>query len=477
LTIGAAGVIPDASNVTLTGGTLALGTFNETVGTVTVNGSTVQITGAGTLTGSSYDLRQSNTTAAQGISAVLGGSGNASKTGANTVLLTAVNTYSGSTTITAGTLSVDGDATLGNGAGTLIMNGGTLNTTASRNNGTAPIANNLSVTADSTIATSGTAATTQLNLTATSITGNGSKLTIKNNGTSVGGVFQVRFSNGFTTSVPMEIASGTNGTTELSSFNGTSTTQQFDGVISGDGSYVRNASTVSGGGTTIFTAANTYTGGTNVSRGTLVAGNTSGSATGTGAVTINNGGTLAGSGAVAGDVTVNSGGSVSPGNSIDSLTLGANLSFIAGGSFVAEIDSSAALSVAADLLNIGGNLSIASGALLNLSDIAATSQVLPDGTKFTLMSYAGTWDLGTFNLAPDGGAVLAGVNSFMIDYDDSTPGLNFPSDTPIGAGISYVTLTVAAVPEPAAFLFGGLACGLVGLGHYGRKYMAKRTVA
>lgn len=53
------------------------------------------------------------------------------KTGAGTLFLTGSNSYSGGTTINAGTLSIDADSRLGSTAGALIINGGTLDFTAS----------------------------------------------------------------------------------------------------------------------------------------------------------------------------------------------------------------------------------------------------------------------------------------------------------------------------------------------------------
>lgn len=63
-----------------------------------------------------------------------------------------------------------------------------------------------------------------------------------------------------------------------------------------------------------LTAANLYTGPTIVDTGFLYVNNTTGSGTGTGAVTVKNAGTLAGNGSIAGQVTVEPGGTVSPGD-------------------------------------------------------------------------------------------------------------------------------------------------------------------
>lgn len=79
-------------------------------------------------------------------------------------------------------------------------------------------------------------------------------------------------------------------------------------AISGDGSFEQN-----GTGTTTLDVANTYTGGTTINDGTLLVNNTSGSATGTGAVAVNDGATLGGTGSISGTVTIASGATLSPG--------------------------------------------------------------------------------------------------------------------------------------------------------------------
>jgi fibronectin-binding autotransporter adhesin len=136
LTVGAAGVIPDGTAISLTGGsgvgsTLAVGTFNESVGTVLVNGSIAAITGTtGVLTGTSYDLRRSGT-----ISAILGGTGVvATKTTANDVTLTGANTFTGGFNLNAGIVRAGSGTALGAANSPVsIANGTTLAT----NSGTA----------------------------------------------------------------------------------------------------------------------------------------------------------------------------------------------------------------------------------------------------------------------------------------------------------------------------------------------------
>jgi hypothetical protein len=91
----------------------------------------------------------------------------------------------------------------------------------------------------------------------------------------------------------------------------------------------------------ILSGANTYTGSTTIANGTtLLVSNTTGSATGQGAVNVNSGGTLQGSGTIYGVVTLNDGGTNSPG--IDGTVGGtltmSNLTWNGGGVFHCEID-------------------------------------------------------------------------------------------------------------------------------------------
>jgi autotransporter-associated beta strand protein len=475
LKLGAAGVIPDASAVTLTGtGILDLNGNNETVGVVQINSSSARITGAGVLTGSSYDVRATNTTSSQGISANLGGTGSLTKSTSGAALLTAANSYSGSTTISAGTLSIDGDATLGNGAGTLNLSGGTLNTTATRNNTTDPVANPVNVTANSAITTTSAAATAQLNLSSNTIGGTGGTLTFRNDGADAAtDEFQPRFTgNGFNMARPMVLASGNlNSIVRLSSFNGTGTTQTFSGDISGSGVFERNASSQNGGGETVFSGANTYTGGTNVLRGTLTINNATGSGTGSGAVVV--GGTLANGvlqgmgtiitasgvavnagGALAGTLTFGSlatptslsfnGGTLAPGNSAGTITLAGGGAVVFDSASTLEYDLNGSDTTVGggvnDLLTGVGDLTL--GGTLNVTDIGPANSFAsaPVGTSWRLINYTGT---------------LTGPGLDLGTMPAIDPSLKFAIDTSM---IGQVNLTIQNVPEASAFI----AVGLVG---------------
>jgi autotransporter-associated beta strand protein len=107
-----------SGGVTVNGFTavLDMGVFNDTVGVVTVNGGS--IIGTGTLTGTgNFDFRSGSA------SVVLAGVVGAAKTTAGTMTLNAANTYSGLTTISAGTLEHGIDNALG--SGDVTVNGAT----------------------------------------------------------------------------------------------------------------------------------------------------------------------------------------------------------------------------------------------------------------------------------------------------------------------------------------------------------------
>ncbi len=177
----------------------------------------------------------------------------------------------------------------------------------------------------------------------------------------------------------------------------------------------------------------------------------------TSTVEVNSGGTLAGRGTVAGPVTVNAGGTLSPGNgpgSIETLTSGP-VTFNDGSTFKFEIDSNLGT---ADLLNaMTGSLvisTIGAGVSLDLSDLGAS--LLAFGTKFTMISYNGEWNGGTFTGLDNLSFLTLGGNSFQIRYDDLTPGSNFLGETSLNTGGRFVTLTLTAVPEMSSFVTMGL---------------------
>ncbi|MBM4010705.1 MAG: PEP-CTERM sorting domain-containing protein [Planctomycetes bacterium] len=171
---------------------------------------------------------------------------------------------------------------------------------------------------------------------------------------------------------------------------------------------------------------------------------------------------LNGSGSIAGPVSIAAGGTLAPGNSIASLAAGAT-SFASGATFAYEVDSSAALAAAADLLVVSGNLDIAAGSLLALTDIAGTTAPFVENTTvFAMMNYSGSWSGGLFtsNGTPlaDGSRFAVGSQQWKIDYNrTSAAGLaNFTGDYLPNS--SFVAIT--AVPEPSTLVLTALGVGL-----------------
>jgi autotransporter-associated beta strand protein len=115
---------------------------------------------------------------------------------------------------------------------------------------------------------------------------------------------------------------------------------RITGAVSGTGALAIS------GGTLELTAANAYSGGTWVHSGTLVADNTTGSATGSGSLAVASGAVLAGSGIINSSTTIS--GVLAPGNSIGTLTINNDVTWHAGGGWLFE------LGLAADTLEDSG---------------------------------------------------------------------------------------------------------------------------
>ena len=126
---GTGNILTDTGAVTIGGGTFDINAANESVGVVALNSGNIINSGVDqtrALTGSSYNVKSGT------VSAVLGGSSitltkNTDGSGSGgTVTLTGVNTYTGDTTVNAGTLKVDGSITSNtsvNNNARLVVNG------------------------------------------------------------------------------------------------------------------------------------------------------------------------------------------------------------------------------------------------------------------------------------------------------------------------------------------------------------------
>jgi len=120
LQLGAAGVIPDASTLTVNG-TLDMKGFSETVGSLSGTGVVTNTTATAetlTLGGDGTSTTYSGT--------IIAGSGSTSltKTGAGTLTLSGTNTYVGTTTISAGNIKLGNTSALGTTAGITTVSSG-----------------------------------------------------------------------------------------------------------------------------------------------------------------------------------------------------------------------------------------------------------------------------------------------------------------------------------------------------------------
>jgi fibronectin-binding autotransporter adhesin len=249
-----------------------------------------------------------------------------------------------------------------------------------------------------------------------------------------------------------------------------------------------------GTGTTVLNVANNYSGTTTVSAGTLQVGNgTSGSLTGTGAVTVASAATLSGSGSIAGATTINSGGFLTPGVGTPS-TSNSSMTFGSSGTALELADG------AAMLLSITSSTKIDSGYDFNVADaLTYLNTLTSNGTDFSSSAYTTNWmtaestydsiklTAGTFKLGTTAGGTIklggngdtglyaigqifklldwvglsttniAGGGSFTTGTDLDLSGLNaggFVFDT--SAFATYGVIVVVPEPSRAILLLFGL---------------------
>lgn len=229
----------------------------------------------------------------------------------------------------------------------------------------------------------------------------------------------------------MSLSDGANGSAlNIGTSGGSSTFNNLiQDYLSGPGSISKE-----GAGTLTLGGANTFSGGVSVNGGTLLATNTSGSATGSGDVIVASGATLGGGGACAGNVTVQSGGSVSPGTSIGTLNVG-SVTFESGSTYKVEFDQ-VLQAVHRDQLAVSQTATL--GGTLDIANLGAFLPVETTYVILTASTLVGTFD----QVIPPAGAawrVIYDTNAgevrvgpcFDFDGDGLCPGDDpCPSDNP-----------------------------------------------
>ncbi len=333
----------NGGNVTFTGGTLKLGsTFNA--------GANADISGRIKNSTSAISIDTNGLTGTYASALDSSNAGGLTKLNTGTLILTAANGYTGTTTVTAGTLKTTGSGTLGS------------------------VNNNLSVTS-----------------------------TLDLNGTSQG----VGALSGAGT-----IDNVTTGTTNtLTVGNNDATGGSFSGVIKNTTGTL--SVTKTGSGTQTLTGINTYTGATTVSAGTLQVGTNSSTTatTGTGNVAVT-GGSLTGTGTISAsgkNTTISGSASLMPGDATAAagtarnaiLNIGGNLVTSAGGTTGGEIQLKISSATVTD--SSFANYFTANGGTKTALDYYNS---LTSGGQTTLMN--------SWNAAPSGAAGTRGYDYLNI---------------------------------------------------------------
>jgi autotransporter-associated beta strand protein len=387
---------------TISAGTLQIGN-GSTTGRLT---ATSAITNNGNLTINRSDAFSQATDLGTGVA--ITGTGSFTQAGAGTTTLTATNTYTGATTISAGTLQA----------------GATAGGQAFGNLSAVTLAN----------VSGATLALNNFNQTIGSLAGGGA----------TGG------------NVTLGSATLTTG--------GDNTSTSYGGVINGTGGSL----TKTGSGTQTLTGTNTYTGTTIVTSGSLQVGNAGTGTTGTGAVTVQNGATMLGTGTVQGsNVVILNGAMVYAGDGTAQSNYGTlNFAPASGsGSFDFQSGSSTILGInpggvgdllnfnglSAGTLNFNGNLAItAPGYVPSSVDIF---NVL-DWANFSTTTFASRYSAGSYS-------------GLLLGNGDDNLGFDLPDISGSGYAwdISQFTtngtiMTTLLVPEPSRALL--LLLGLTG---------------
>ena len=395
------------------------GGLGNTANTVNIEGGRLTATTSFTLT-AGRGIQVGNTTgtsiSAKGGSTVItyngvianlnGETGTFAKQGGGTLALGGVSTYSGDTSI----------------------NNGTLQLTAGSNRLPAGTAVNIGQVSSTNLGIFDLNGQSQQIAGLNSVTGTNASKTAKNTVTSA--------------------------TAATLTLGGSGTYAYGDGTITNSGVLTGTNLAVikSGMGTQTFGDANTYGGGTSISGGKLIlASAPTVSATGTGAVGLGASGTLAsaaGNPATAGTGTVTG-----------LVTTAAATSVLAPGATAASNTGTVGA------LTLAGGLNVAAGAtiLFDLgADATTTDRITISGGTFTGGTAAGSvvfnfntaQTSGTYELISYANAVASGVD--LSDFAAMGANGTFSFNG------SELDFTIAAVPEPAAFLSGALLSALAG---------------
>jgi autotransporter-associated beta strand protein len=455
-----AGAVTGTGSLTKAGaGTLTLSGANTYTGATTVDAGTLQLGSGGTSGSIVGDVADRGVLAFNRADAVtfdgmISGTGAVNQLGPGTTTLSGANTYTGGTTISAGTLQ------LGNGG----TSGSIVGDVADR--GVLAFNRSDAVTFGGVI--SGTGAVNQTGSGTTTLTGANTYTGATNVGA---GLLQAGAANTFAPSSAFAVAGGA--TLDLNNFNqiigslagtggvtfgsasltagGDNTSTIYSGIMSGTGGFTKT-----GSGKLILSGINTYTGATVIDGGTL---SVNGDITASNGVTVNAGGTLGGNGIV-GDTAIN-GGALAPGNSISTLTVSGSLTLTAASTYLVQMSgTSSDKTMVAGTANLGGKVTVDP-----LARIAATTTytILTAGTVSETFATAGFLTANSFarnaRLSYVGNTVLLTLDPGLLSPNLSgTANINQRN---VAAGIDNALVGGSTMPAGFNALFALSGDGLL----------------
>jgi len=438
----------NGGGLALNAGTEVLTGSNTYTGSTTINGGTLQLGHGGTSGSITSDVIDNGTLVLDRSDDVvfgnaISGSGNVVQNGSGTLTLSNSNTYSGGTTVNAGTLS----GTTGSfGSGAIADNASLV--LSQSNDGT--LTNTISGTGS------------------VSVNGGGTITLSGNNSYSGGTTVTAGTLVGDSSSLQGDIVD--NATLDFQQTSDGS----FAGALSGNGTLISSGSAVLG----LTGDSSAFAGSTQVNGGTLQVDGALG-----GSVDTASGATLGGHGTLGGDVTIESGATLAPGDAsgtvIGTLTVGGNLTMRQGSFFNMDVGAAGAVLGtigSSDGVIVNGNLSL-NGVTLNVNDTGTMGPGI-----YTLFNYSGTLTetnggiaLGTIpagdvltieNLTGDKAINLVNTTSLIIGMWNGN-GLASPTQMGGGNGIWSTTsqnfsnvggnLTAPMSPQPGFAVFGGAA--------------------
>ena len=503
LRIGSGGALASAGALAVNGGTFDLNGAVQSVGALSGTGGSILL-GSGVLTTNS----NSDTT----LASVIGGAGAFAKAGSGALTLAATNTYTGATNVTSGALNVTGSIASSSGvtvaSGAALTGTGTVSSTTIQSGGTLSAGGasvgTLNVSGDLTL---NSGAITQVDVTTTAadklavsgaaaidgtlnvafasgsyvptqytiITSTGAlsgtfyslNLTGAPSGLATGLVYDannvfLKLVTGFSANANFNIDAGTvnvngnqttggiSGTGGTINIAGTSLTNNqtgastFAGAFAGSGVF-----TETGSGTLILNGNSSDFAGTTTVGGSLQVGDAAhpGASLG-GTVNVNQGGTLGGHGTVIGSVT--NAGVTAPGGSIGTLTVAGNYSVASGASLQQEV----AANGAADLLKVGGVVSIAGNTTLQVlaaDPVSSYARV----TNYTVVTGAGGISGSFTNVTSTAG--LTSIVSYAPGAVNLTVVRNDISLATLATTANQAGVGAAISADPGSALFAAVA--------------------